>query len=897
MTGTPTDDWVPVLEQARTLLRDLTRSFDGLLVERSDGGLDVLDPALGEAASCCVQSQVAAACALVAEQEARVTDIPRRLVAGVAGRQHSSGGFVQPYGQASEHGPLVDVAELGASADALLHLTAVAPEARIILERGAEHLLDRRAREHAGAVYKNPRAESIDVLNGDLYAAQTLVAAYRVTGTERFRVAAESVVAHLENRFGAHERGWWPYSERWDGSVATGNSVAYQATIVGWGRAVAPFLPPLSGSHWQSVLDEALDTVAREFLRGPRPETEAPEWSRDWSAVAELLLAFAASPGHARSASLARRELRRLTCAFSGGPSRDELPRAADRTPVKTGVRSAANLAAVLVFIIRHLGGPSRVGPLPKSRSDDGENAEAAAQLYLDGHTERDSAPTSTAWNPSRDAQGAVTVLPPNRVTVEVPRSAEGWVLREEVQFQPTMMWKHSLGYLPSLLHETGDWELVESILAGYREFLATEESMRLLEELTSLDHCVAVRLRALTTLSAQYGVAGRDAPPDLVAIMAWDVDWAMEPESIRENNHGMLLTVGVLHAAFGMPHLVSQPDFDRALSRAVQVIENAFDADGVCRENTPAYHEFYLRSSRGLLTFVGSFFPGREPGRLQMLVERATTALSLLTWPDGSLPPIGDSGVAPSTVGSVDGELFAPASGFFVKKKRGFYVSFRCGYSSITHKHMDDTALTVAIDRDELLLDGGLHNYDWNDPVTRCVKSQRGHSGLFFPTFDDLYPGSVYLRPAPRVVSGMRREKVDESRTVSGWYVFDDEYRAERRVTLTGLGRIEVFDTFEAPDEAVAVQRFLLPAHLDLTIGDGEIRASSDRAWLRISFDVNRLAVASEEETDGLARGWVSRALNDAERCRVVDIGPAGGEKHMVTTIEFGRVGKGAVT
>jgi hypothetical protein len=347
-------------KQISSVAAKLRPYFDGLLREDAEtGGLYLHDDELGDRASCCTQGQVASF--YVLDEMLHGGDGGRKaflLAADIRRRQLENGAFTQPYYVKKGESGTVDIAEIGAVANGLYHVArATGSEAsRSSLILAADYLLTQVAAEHPGAVYKNPNARGHDVLNGDMYAAHTWGRAYELTGNVEYLRRAEAVFAHLADRFGRHSKGWWPYIERWDGSVGMGNSVSYQGTIIGFAHTAWPHMPAALRRKWADVEREAVDTMLTAMEEGPNDRNEAPWWCRDWNNAWEIYLAFSRFPANAAATARVQRRLREVDERLGTEGAAVFRPNVAapdpERTPVTTTFRKAATFAGIVSYMI-----------------------------------------------------------------------------------------------------------------------------------------------------------------------------------------------------------------------------------------------------------------------------------------------------------------------------------------------------------------------------------------------------------------------------------------------------------------------------------------------------------------------------------------------------------------
>lgn len=348
------------MERVASIAAKLKVYLDSLLRRDDSGRLYVLDDELGDRASCCTTAEAACLYVLNARLNGGTeTDsaIAAELIDDVLRRQLPSGAFGQPYYVKRGETSTVDIAEIGAAANSLYHVYKATgnESAKASLIRSAEYLLTQVAEENPGAVYKNPNARMHDVLNGDIYAAHTLGRAYEITQDPVYLTQIERIVAHVAERFGRHSPGWWPYTEKWDGSVGMGNSVAYQATIIAFAHPLLPLLSASLQAAWKRIEEEAAAIVLQALQNGPNDYNEAPWWCRDWPNVPEILLSLARVPHLEEARAYTEGRLKEMEdgvtehgIAYFRPKVKNDDP---ERTPVTTTFRKAATIGGILCAI------------------------------------------------------------------------------------------------------------------------------------------------------------------------------------------------------------------------------------------------------------------------------------------------------------------------------------------------------------------------------------------------------------------------------------------------------------------------------------------------------------------------------------------------------------------
>lgn len=340
------------------MVRSLRPDFDRLLLEDPKTcRISLYDNELQDVASCCTQGEVA--CFFLLDYVLHGGDgkiIAGRLIEDVASRQLTEGGFEQPYYVKRGEPFKVDIAEIGAVANSLhhLHVHCDSLPARQSLVKAADYLLTQVAKENPGAIYKNCDATE-DVLNGDIYAAHTLGRAYEVMKLQIYLSQCVKIIEHVLTRFGRHTPGWWPYTEKWDGTIGLGNSVSYQATIVAFAHTCIPFLPSPIREHWQEVSHEAMTTVLQALQGKPNDDVEAPWWARDWEHKWEIYLALWRQRNRQEARDIVMNRIRAVANDVTDQGIHYFCPQLqltdSDRSPVTTTFRRAATFAGIISYM------------------------------------------------------------------------------------------------------------------------------------------------------------------------------------------------------------------------------------------------------------------------------------------------------------------------------------------------------------------------------------------------------------------------------------------------------------------------------------------------------------------------------------------------------------------
>ncbi|MGO4436063.1 hypothetical protein AB4Y88_23135, partial [Paenarthrobacter sp. RAF9] len=165
-------------ESLRRIIGPLVDYFDSLRASTdASNTYMIIDPDTGLPATCCTQIQVAALFALDHLLNDNGNDrVAELLTDNVRRRQNPNGSFSSSYNQPVDSPDLQDIAEIGASANALFYIHQItnSAAAKDSLLAAAEYVLTQVSVENPGAIYKSSQARHVDILNGDIYAALTL---------------------------------------------------------------------------------------------------------------------------------------------------------------------------------------------------------------------------------------------------------------------------------------------------------------------------------------------------------------------------------------------------------------------------------------------------------------------------------------------------------------------------------------------------------------------------------------------------------------------------------------------------------------------------------------------------------------------------------------------------
>ena len=342
---------------SRETLATITHFIESSFREHENGELSIFDSELGDYASDCSIIQLSSFLARMGRLGIAEKGIVQssRLVTGVVSRANDKTWFGIPYNSPIGEDRAIDIAELGASARSAGYLANHIDSelGSSLLNAMVSRLESFESQERIGAYRKNQTAKNFDVLNGDLYAALVLSEAYKATGISNYAHKMFATIRHLIDRFDENTS-QWPYSEYWDGTTLLGMSVAYQATITGWGRSISGQLPRQLGQVWDGILSSAEGETIRQLENGRTTSNEVPSWVSPWEGVWEIWQALELSRDSDFSRDWIQARLLELESGFGMhgvdylGDSR---PPRINRTVIGSKLRMVSNLAAILLSV------------------------------------------------------------------------------------------------------------------------------------------------------------------------------------------------------------------------------------------------------------------------------------------------------------------------------------------------------------------------------------------------------------------------------------------------------------------------------------------------------------------------------------------------------------------
>lgn len=480
----------------------------------------------------------------------------------------------------------------------------------------------------------------------------------------------------------------------------------------------------------------------------------------------------------------------------------------------------------------------------------------------------------------------------------------------------------HSLDFLRHLvrLHaESGDSRALELV----EKFICDWADQNLVIPLTSPmswnDHSTAIRLGvfgqiyiylvrnsigALSLLRALLLLAARHQ-----LILGEDSFYS------KGTNHGLDQAFQLYLSALTFPKFEMIGDVAAiSLERLRFEVAGSFSDDCVHIENSPAYHPVILSSVLQVNSAIRALGGDSPIPDLNSFVPPALKFLAYILRPDGCLPAIGDSEVAPvrnnlTWLSGFEGWselLYAmscgeegrdfpawhavfPHSGYMVFRgdpskfpaRERPHIVFKCGFLSRYHRHDDDNSFVLNALGEDWLIDGGLYIHDHGVPEREYMRSALAHN-ILMPV-----GVSALRKPADGGISSLVDSCLDdENAYVIGRTKMFPGFEVERKLSYAGDLRLEVFDSCiaESPDQGSYLQFWHVPSVHDVDVTErGFTVLSKTGNSMRASFSGDCMVRVSLASAADGAMGLWSPTYGKLEPVTVVCVELSGAGKVVI--------------
>ncbi|MBS4223365.1 alginate lyase family protein [Bacillus sp. FJAT-49682] len=175
----------------------------------------------------------------------------------------------------------------------------------------------------------------------------------------------------------------------------------------------------------------------------------------------------------------------------------------------------------------------------------------------------------------------------------------------------------------------------------------------------------------------------------------------------------------------------------NKGLFRLKDNFYHSYSSRGIHLENSSEYHLVVQNHFISIEDFLNKYnlSLGSE---IVDIFEQIEDYYSYILKPDGFLPTIGDSSRKKinnknkkyTSLLDLDAGIAILQSKNNSNPKRSTWMSFVCGYSTLTHKHLDDLSITLFYNGDDIFVDSGKHSYG-SSPARGYVRSAKAHNTI----------------------------------------------------------------------------------------------------------------------------------------------------------------------
>ena len=295
--------------------------------------------------------------------------------------------------------------------------------------------------------------------------------------------------------------------------------------------------------------------------------------------------------------------------------------------------------------------------------------------------------------------------------------------------------------------HRDGNGEPLVRALDIALDWLDWHRSNKLGAKASWTDMAVGLRAQKIAFLLSESARGGLrlDREERVALRVLWEAHAAFiaTADNLAHTNHTLIDLHGLNALVRVWPDHPESERLRQFLRTEVRATWAAqFDAEGVHRENSPAYHGLGVNL---LTVYERSNWYGPEFG-LTELLEKARAAEQWMSMPDGRVVPVGDSNGAPDSGPNWSGpsftneelsrfELFSRSgygivrSPFDVPVEGSSFLHFMCAFSTPAHKHGDDLSVVWNERGGDILVDAGKYAYVGGDPFRGYAVKARAHN------------------------------------------------------------------------------------------------------------------------------------------------------------------------
>lgn len=466
----------------------------------------------------------------------------------------------------------------------------------------------------------------------------------------------------------------------------------------------------------------------------------------------------------------------------------------------------------------------------------------------------------------------------PTRETFTTDARGADWIAAERSLSVSGRLYLYSGHFLAELPVADSRSEFIQN---SFWTWTLSMHFRSLAKSFASWDHSVALR----TELALYLLLTHRAGPiPEMTERIRRDIAWACEPGNVKRNNHGMFLMRALLFASRVYNSIEIWPaqhgsDWHKIIDATIAsnlraIVTYVYGDDGWCGENSPMYDRVWINLLRRML---GDFSAQLQAihclDLLSSIINRSELLSRVQLLPNGKYVPRGDTPRIRTALTPVNGTHYSRRVGVWIHSDPTLYIMATAGHASITHKHVDETAIYLTYQGIDLFLDGGFHSYGSGDERVKLLRCAAGHSAMGIDGFDSLLPSMVYKRGS-EIVEGRLLDPTPDSVTLEKQIKQAGVLTRELAVHKSSL--LKLRDSWSLEKAGTPVSRFLLANNATVDgDSDGTVHISrlGVRATLSFGHDVSCTHIPAERTAP--YRGWYSTVSGSLIAGSVLEVRP----------------------
>ncbi|KIH71441.1 hypothetical protein SN16_01795 [Salinicoccus roseus] len=442
------------------------------------------------------------------------------------------------------------------------------------------------------------------------------------------------------------------------------------------------------------------------------------------------------------------------------------------------------------------------------------------------------------------------------------------WNYKHPHSHNTYQLYMHTLnivGNLTASYLDTNDENYIEKAHSIIISWVNTEDNQYIANINSSWkDHSVSSRIKNLILYQLSAPESLKMSKAVFNAQLKSHGDFLSDRKNYSENNHGMMSDEALLLLSYFMDDEKIGDRFkELAVLRMERMVYKLFSSMSMNLENSPEYHKVtQVLSAKfiDLTKIIGVDFDSR----CKEIIIKSEYINSLIIQPDKTYPLIGDTGYRKLKINKVYDNLIDYQAGLAIINTRteaeadSSWLSFKSGYVSTSHKHLDDLSINYVHNGESILVDSGKYNYDGRDPMKQYMKSPSAHSTIF------LKDGEYSLNNAVDDAKCMRLKFVQETKEyvhLAGINHLYDKMKIWRDIIYFESRGMIIIDRYITDSSKVMSQNFNYHEKLNINKIDGKsYMIQTPKGKELIIKEMTARTISRYYSHENKERGFISR-------------------------------------